>query len=340
MLIYPKIWEQGVEFERVGPGYHYKQRNVKSIVVPEGQVVTFYEHQDRTGKKSLPFYEGAYHHLDFYGVGSSPGVIHVEETELTTLDMIEVAWDVTYGKGKDEKYPMFYRVPIGDREFGTDFPNDRIQTLRIPFGLTVEVFADGSFKGGSLIFSGNTENGVETVKLWEFDYGKRVSSMKVRADKWVPAGIAIENEVITNGEKTAATTEIANNSPHKASCSKEIIASVDEGVQENWNIGGRVAAKAGFEATAMGVTVSGEVEVEVSGGYGEEKTTSRAKSFADVGTVELDGFGRAKLSMIIEIGEMEADAIRKWRNTRNNSIIEQRGRIKASWANKARIEIN
>ena len=99
--------------------------------------------------------------------------------------------------------------------------------------------------------------------------------------------------------------------------------------EDNWDIGGRVCAKAGFEAETgfMGqkVTVTGELEVEVSGGYGQAKTKSNSdsKTIVDIIQVELDGFGSAKVSTIIEYGKMTAKAIRKWRNTRNNVIIEE-----------------
>ena len=49
-LIYPTIWEQGEQRERITPGYHYK-KELKSLVVPAHQVVTIYENEDRQGKK-------------------------------------------------------------------------------------------------------------------------------------------------------------------------------------------------------------------------------------------------------------------------------------------------
>ena len=37
---------------------------------------------------------------------------------------------------------------------------------------------------------------------------------------------------------------------------------------------------------------------------------------------------------------MTAKAIRKWRNVRNNDIIEEEGRVSFSWANDAKHEIS
>ena len=343
-LIYRKIWEQGDKREQLSAGYHYK-KEVRSLVVPEGQTVTFYEREDRTGRKSLPMNEGTYHHLDFYGVKDKPGVVHVETNGLTSLDLVEIGWNVEYEPGK--KYPMYYSIPVGDRKAGEDFPDNKIQWLLIPFGMTVEVFDSSDFSGGSLIFSGNKQGEKERVNLWDYHFKSgvaswRASSIRVRADEWVSAGIAIEQETIVSesNDKVVATTELANNSPHRATVSKEIMAQVEETTEENWNIEAGVTAKAGFEAGPEMCKVTGELEVSLSGGYGESKLSSNTRSFTDIASIEIDGFGKAKASMIVEEGRMEGIAVRKWRNKRNNVIIEQRGKISAKRANKARVEVH
>ena len=138
----------------------------------------------------------------------------------------------------------------------------------------------------------------------------------------------------------AATTEISNNSPHRAECSKEINVTFDESMEENWGIEAGVTATAGFEAGTETVKATGEVEVSFSGSYGESKTKTEAHGFSDIATVELDGYGNAKVSMIVEYGEIEGIAVRKWRNKRNNVIIEQRGKFKCKKGNRTRIEIH
>ena len=347
-LIYSTIWEQGDKKEVLSLGYHYKKR-VKSLVVPDHQRVTIYENEDRQGKKSMPLYGGTYHHLYFYGISDRPGLIHVEDVGLTALDLVEIGWWAQYGKGKDERYPMFYSLPTGDHKGGEGFPDDRIQWLYIPFGMTVEVFNRDDFQKGSLIFSGNREGEKERVNLWDHKFSDggnsaswKTSSMKVRADKWVSAGIAIEEEnIVGSGDnKTIATIELFNNSPHTATVSKEISAAYEESVEENWNVGGSVAAKAGFEVGPETAKFSGEVEVTVSGGYGESKTSTKQRQITDMASVEINGFGKAKASLIVEEGRMEGIAVRKWRNTRNNVIIEQRGKISAKRANKSQVEIH
>ena len=362
-LIYPTIWEQGEQRERITPGYHYK-KELKSLVIPAHQVVTIYENEDRQGKKSMPLYGGTYHHLSFYDITERPGLIHVEDCGLTDLDLVEIGWWSTYDEaaskrtnGKEGRYPMYYSLPTGDHKGGDSFPDNHIQWIYLPFGMTVEVFNQGDFQGGSLIFSGNTQGEKERFNLWDHRFSDggdsaswKTSSMRVRADKWEPAGIELRNVVVQADDhsKFGGTTTIHNNSPHKGMASKEVSWEKGNAIttEDNWDIGGRVCAKAGFEAETgfMGqkVTVTGELEVEVSGGYGQAKTKSNndSKTITDIVQVELEGWGSAKVSTIIEYGKMTAKAIRKWRNTRNNVIIEEEGNISFSWANDAQHEIN
>ena len=352
-LIYPTIWEQGDKREQLTPGYHYK-KHVQSLVVPEGQVVTFYEREDRTGKKSLPMNQGTYHHLYFYGVDDKPGVIHVEKNGLSTLDLVEIGWNATYDEaaakrtnGKEGRYPMYYSIPIGDRRAGEDFPNDKMQWLCIPFGVTVEVFDQMDFKGGSLIFSGNTQGEKERVNLWDYKFKSgtaswKTSSMRVRADEWESAGIAIEDMNIESDDdkKIVVRTELANNSPHKAEVGKEITWAKEKSVEENWAIEAGVTTSAGVEAGPEVCKVSGGIEVSISGGYGEVKSSGESKEVTDVVSAEVDGFGKVVISTIIEYGKMTGTAVHKWRNKRNNVIIEQRGKISASWSNDAKHEVH
>ena len=351
-LIYPTIWEQGGQPESLSPGYHYK-KHVQSLAVPDHQVVTIYENEDRQGKKSMPLYGGTYHHLYFYSISDRPGLIHVKDCGLTELDLVEIGWWSQYGKEADERYPMYYSLPTGDHKGDEGFPDNRIQWLYIPFGMTVEVFNSDNFQGGSLIFSGNTQGEKERVNLWDHKFSDggnsaswRTSSMKVRADKWEPAGIELRDVSVQSDDhsKFGGTTSLYNNSPHKGMVGKEISWEKGQATEENWNIGGRVCAKAGFEAetSIMGqsVKVTGELEVEVSGGYGEVASKNSSKTITDTVGAELEGWGNAKVSTIIEYGKMTAKAIRKWRNTRNNVIIEEEGEISFSWANDAQHEIN
>lgn len=322
--------------EKLNAGYRYKKK-AESMIVPQGYTVTFYENQDLTGKKSYTFYEGTYSTLKFYGIDPHPGCIHVERTELTHLDMVEVQWLRPYSTGKTL---MRLKVPVGERTAFKDFPNDKIDILVIPFGLTCQVAEDNVDKG-SLFFSGDEEGKDAKIDLSQFDYDDKISNMIVSSDDWVSAGVALENEVISPSEdKVANTIELANNSEHTGSITGTIQYDIQETVEENWNVEAGVTAKTGFEVGPENAKWSGEIEVSVSGGYGESKSTTKTKSFEQSVAAEVEGFGKVKASMIVEQGTMEADAVRKWRNKRTNYIIEQKGRVKFNYAMKTRVEIH
>ena len=342
-LLHKSNWLQDSKPEQLYPGWHYKKLG-RSIVIPEGQTVTFYENEDQKGFKSGTFYEGEYVDLTFYGVHEKHGVIHIEKCELKSQDMIQVEDDRywTDDKGKRHTFVMIWKIPVGNRKEGVDFPNDVLDRLRIPFGVEVTVFENSNFDGGKLVFSGNTPDQYDLIKLSEFDYQNKISSMIVTSDDWVLAGIALEEESVSesNQEKIGATIELCNNSPHTATIQKEISCEFQESKEEAWEVGVNVGVKAGFEAETLGIKVTGEVSIEASAGYGQTESSSKAVEFTDVASVEIAGYGKAKVSMIIEYGSMECIAVRKWRNVRNNAIIEERGKIKFDVANKATVEVH
>lgn len=336
--IHESLWQEPRNggFQTIGPGYHYKKK-ARTLIVPEGEVVTIYQNQDRRGKKTRPLYEGKYYDLSYYGVSTRPGVIHVGTTDVTKLDMVKVGWH-SWDK---HKYPSWLGLPVGDWKANDHFPNDRIEWLEIPFGVTAEVFEDWN-KDGSLIFSGNDEGKSTRIKLKDYDYHKKVTRVHVRADEWVSAGIAIEEETITSDSenRVVATTELSNNSPHTAQVSKEISAEVSDTMEENWGIEAGVTASVGFEAGPEYAKVTGGIEVSFSGNYGESKSTSKTRTITDTASVEIEGYGRAKASMIVEVGRIEGIAVRKWRNKRTNAIISQRGAFKCERGGKATIEVS
>ena len=156
------IWANDHNSKNISFGWHYKETagdKVGSLHVLQGEIVTFYQHEDRTGKKSYRFYEGVYHDLSFYNVDKKTGAIHVEKTELRDLDLVEVGWYDNWkdAHGKSQAFYQYLMLPIGDRKSGDDFPNDHITYLKIPFGVQVEVFNEAGFRGGSLIFTGEKQ---------------------------------------------------------------------------------------------------------------------------------------------------------------------------------------
>lgn len=362
-------WKGG-KCQLLSPGYHYNTR-CGCLIVPTGEQVTLYQNQDRTGFKSMTFYEGEYMDMDFYQdfitskdadiktlqglpsliksgntkkpFGRTPGVIHVEKNDLRPQDFL-TAWWKTDGRWH---YKQVVKIPVGDRKAFEDFPNDVIDHLEIPFGMTVEVFADG-FDKGSLIFSGNHEGDLTHIDLSEFDYNDKISNMKVTADDWELAGIALENGTLIESkeERRAVTIELHNNAKDGEPAVMRQLVSTQfaEETSEDWGIGGSVTVSAsvmgGYEAAGAKVEVTAGMEVEVHADYGQSKTTSKEIGLESEVSVPVDPMSSRKASLIVEVGKMDFDAVRKWRNKRTGAIIEEKGHLRSNKAGQTRIEVH
>ena len=337
--IYEGIWEHG-HHKDLPPAHHYRQTYyyaVKSLVVNAGETVTFYQNADRSGDKSHKFYEGTYHDLSFYNIGFYPGMIHVEKTPLKWNDLVEIGYYANLGDGST--FYMCHKLPIGDHKAPDSFWNDRVSHLQIPFGVSCEVFRDKD-NDNSLIFDGTDRDGRTHIGLPDYNYAWCASRIRVTADDWVSAGIALENEVVDSDEVEGGTFELANNSDHAAEITKTITTSVEDSTEEAWEIGASVSASAGFQFGPEVSQGSVGIEVTVSGGYGETKTKTTAREVTDEVKATVEGKGIVKGSIMIERGIMTADAIRKWRNKRTGDIIEEHGKIKLERASKTRVEVH
>ena len=345
-LLHKSSWLQDKKPTQLGPGYHYDQ-SVRSIVVPEGQQVTFYENQDRQGFKSKIFYEGEYADISWYGIHQKPGVVHIEQTGLRSNDMIQVENGVSWTDDKGKHwFIMIWKIPVGQRKKGDDFPDNVIDRIRIPFGVTVEVFDKENLEGGSLIFSGNDVDGDTIINLPDYDYHDKISSMIVSSDDWEPAGIELRNERITEGDskKRGGTGTIANNSDEGvATLTKEIEVTREKSTTTEWSIEGGVSVSSGFEAgydNGVVAKATGEIEISFSAGYGESESKTEISRTMDSVTAEVPPMSTRKISIYVEYGKMEADAIRKLRNRRTGMIIEQTGKITIDYASKTEAEIH
>ena len=309
------------------------------MVVPEGLMVEFYKNQDRTGRRSHSFYQGTYNDLSFYGVWQ-PGVVHIQKTDLTRLDFVEVKWEAWFAQGKT--YPMYLQIPVGDRKDGTDFPNDKIEKLSLPFGVNAEVFDEASFRGGSLIFSGTNPNGNTVVNLNEYDYSHKVSSMRVTADAWVSAGIRLENEVfVEGGEWEAETGHVSNNSKSATvTLPLNISTTVEDTTEIQWDIRVGVSAKAEFQFGPEVSQGTVGVEVSVEGGYGENELKTNSRTVDRGLQVEVPPNSVVDGTLMVRHGVMEADIVRVWKNRRTGAFTETRGKVKIQKAGETRIEVN
>ena len=361
-LLHKKGWLLDKEPTQLALGYHYDQ-HVRSIVIPEGQQVTFYENEDRQGFKSRTFYEGEYLDISFHGAPLHPGVVHVEKTDLTRMDMIQVEDDRywTDDKGKKHTFIMIWKLPIGQRKHGDDFPNDVIDRIKIPFGVTVEAFDDGNFKGGSLFFSGTDPDGYTLIYLKDRDYQNKVSSMIITSDEWEPAGIELRNERIVDGndKKLGGTVELANNikkssnpDPELAAAedvantaviSKEITFSTQKTTETRFDTALGIAVSVGFEAgydNNIVAKATGNLEISAEVAFGKSQIKTEQVDITETVEAPVSPESTVKISMWAERGKMIAEAIRKFRNKRSGAIIEQEGEIIIDHATRTLAEVH
>ena len=346
-LLHKKGWLLDKDPTQLALGYHYDQ-SVRSIVIPEGQMVTFYENEDRQGFKSRIFYEGEYLDISFHGAPLHPGVVHVEKTDLTKMDMVQVenGREWTDDKGKTHWFIQIWKIPVGQRKHGDDFPNDVLDIIKIPFGVTVEVFDDENFKGGSLFFSGTDPDGYTLVKLEDRNYNDKVSSMIITSDEWEPAGIELRNERITEGDnkKIGGTGELSNNADDgDAEITKEIEVTKETSTTTEWNMEVGVAVSVGFEAgydNNVVAKATGNIEISFAAAWGGSQTETETVRIMESVTATVPPMSTRKISVWLERGKMEADAIRKLRNVRTGSIIEQNGKITVDYATKTVAEVH
>ena len=349
---YDQIWEQGEHIE-LPPAHHYQpqyQKRIKSMVVPAGFKVTFYTHSDRSGDQLYPFYEGTYHDVSWYGVKEYPGMIHVEKTEVTANDLVEIGYYGNYEDGgKKHSFYMHHKLPIGEYFAPDHFWNDLISHLQIPFGVCCEVFRDKD-KGNSLIFDGVNEGGRTHIGLPDYDYAWTVSRIKISADDWINAGTAIENAEVEDDEVEASVFELANNRKaiesgdvqvnQDGTITKSITTELESSVETNWEITASVSAKAGFEAGTETVKATGEIEVQVGGGYGESKSVTKSREVTDEVSANVPPGDMVHGSIMIARGVLNGDIVRKWRNKRTGYIVETRGKIRVENAEQTRAEIH
>ena len=83
---------------------------------------------------------------------------------------IKVIWD----GGKQSK-----ELGVGDKTSPKDFPNDAIQEIHVPFGMSVGAFKDGKFSGEQRLLRGDNLAGVSVYKLKDLQFDKVISNMRI-----------------------------------------------------------------------------------------------------------------------------------------------------------------
>ena len=305
--IYDGIWGNG-QSTNLNPGHHYNQQynqRARSIRVHKGEKVTLYNNADRSGRKSYVFYEGMYSDLSFYGAPFVPGMIHVEKTDLKWNDFAEVGWYKWYAH--ERYYYVYHKLPVGDWFAPEYFWENRVDHLKLPFGVTAEVF-EHKEKDNSLIFDGIQEKGVTVVNLEDYDYNQKSSRIKVTADEWRSSGVHLENEkFIDGGEWEAETLHISDESDI-ATVGGEITiaAEVQDTTEISWNIYAEITASAQFQFGPETCQGTVGIEATIGGGYGENESHSVSRSVERTVHVETTGEGNVVATLMVRQGIMEA----------------------------------
>ena len=244
-------------------------------------------------------------------------------------------------------YECKYTLPVGTHYAGPHtFPNDAIDRLVVPLGMTVEVFADGVDSGtGSLIFTGL--QGGNHIDLDAFSYRDCITSIKVTADDWELAGIELQDAEIEEGDREVISGHITlhNNTDSEDEISGGTQVTSEDTKGSDWNVSAGMSFTS--ETTIKGgVAGFGEVEqkfgltLDLAAAYGQNQSKSKGESFDIQCTLKVPAHSSKSASIIIHYGTLKANAIRHWRNKRTGATITETGTIYSSRGYKAVVTTN
>ena len=336
--IHSSLWESGQK-EQLTFNHHYKKK-ARTLRVPVGEKVIFYEHHDHTGKKSNIFYEGYYPDLSWYGIKGTAGVIVVDKCGLQPRDLIQLNWYRSFTSGgKTHWFQMTRKFPVGD--YMKVEPNDEIDEVELPMGMCVHLYRDTEYQGGYKVFRGESDTKRTRFKLKDYDFQDTVSSMRVSADQWEFAGISLTNpKVLECDDKFARALCFANNYDIEQEVTDTVSVTKERTVETNWNIGGRAMVKieAAITTGIVETTVGGEVEI--SGGYGESESKTKSITTEVSPTYTVAPHDTIYGSMMVENGKTEFDIERKWRNTETGYTVSEKGKLTVEEAGSTYVEVH
>ena len=332
-------WWQGGQREDLGVGVHY-DKTIGCIQVQDGYRAKWFTNHQRTegetGWVNPSYLEEVYQvwHTD-------AKCLVIEECATKAQDVVSLVCL------KYNNYEAKYTLPVGTHYAGPHtFPNDAVDRLVIPLGMTVEVFADGVDSGtGSLIFSGL--QGDNHIDLASFGYQDCITSIKVTADDWELSGIRFDDATIEESSKDVISGSLTlhNNSDSEDQLSGTTTVTSEDITGSDWN----VSAGASFTSETTikgGVPGFGECEqkfgitLELSASYGQNYSKSKGESFEIQCTMNVPARSSKSASIIITYGILKAKAVRTWRNKRTGTVIEEKGELFSSRGYKAEVQTN
>ena len=336
--IWKDFWKMG-EREDLGVGVHYN-KVVGTLIVPDGYRVKWFSNHQRTEGETQWRYAGYWEEV-YQTSHTDAKCLVVEECSVKSTDLVTLVRDGI------NNYACQYGLPVGTHYAGVHtYPNDSIDRLVVPLGMTIEVFADGVDSGtGSLIFSGM--QGGNHIDLSSFNYRDCITSVKISSDHWELAGLELQDSEIEEQDKEVISGHITlhNNSDTEDELSGSTTVTSEDTKGSDWN------ASAGVSFTSEttikgGVSGFGEFEqkfgmtMELAVGYGQNQSKSAGESFDVQVTMKVPPHSSKSASIIIHYGTLKANAIRHWRNKKTGDTITETGTVYSSKGYKAVVTTN
>ena len=320
-----------------GIGTHYNVL-AKSVEIPEGLRVKFYENADGSGWQTRWYYghntltETYLYHNDFAGRMS------VEATSVKTADCIAVHWR---GNAGVNYYQHTLLVPPGAHNAGgiaEVIPNDLLESAEVPEGLTATFFEHGGFQGGNLEFSG--KKGGTSVFFADFNWQNVVSSIKVEADEWEFFGHEFLEMIDKITYKTIGGSGTLYNDGQTEAVMRTGIAvdmseSTEQTTENSHEIGASLETKIGTSVGGGIGPVNVEVTAEVTAGVSFNMAssfafaTSHTEGISQTAEVEapVPPGERYKISMLVNREKGTYRVLKTYRNKQTGETIGQVCRI-------------
>ena len=312
-------YEKGVYTVRTGGG---------SIRVPEGYAVQFSENEDGSGDKSRVLYAGEYEDLSFY-----PGVVGSGRFDVTVNEIkrAELATAINYvDAGTGTPYAVKYQIPPGVHDCSGNwwdnlFPNDAIDALIVPEGLTVKVY-DRADQPYHLDFEGPV-----TVDLGTHKYKDKISKIEVIAEEWDVTGAEADwdhKNVLSSENMTVGEASIDNRkSSSTLSQEQSISVRKNRTYTSQWDVNGKISTTVSAGFKPFGIGVDANVTVEVGGGYGESYTDEIEQTYSASAQIETPAGVASRVLLKLDWEKFEVPMKRYIQNSRTGEVIEQTGKL-------------
>ena len=311
----------------------YRRQHVRSMVVPPGQVVQFFYTDDKSGGRSLLFYEGRYDDLHKYDVGkvpSDPGLVAIAEVREATVQPNQIA---TFGWNMGG-YPFFFKLSTQDALVDImkywHPANDKIEWIQLPEGLQVKVFSGGVSPTKVASTPGLEFYGPHHVNLKQFSgYFHTISNISVGGVEYKLLSTIVHSEDAdmetykTYGNKV----EMENDTPMDE-------AVVTQGIGYEKSLSQSESWEAGFSITqtntiklgtdAMFVNAEFGLELSVNASFGGETSKEETESATLEVSASPGAFAACTAQAVLEMKKGSAPITRRFVNMKTGAEVEEK----------------